>query len=141
MVRMYMAPRNRMAPVRYNPNTDRIVRNAGIESDVHVPMDIRENKESYEIIATVPGLDAENLEIEVIRNTVTISGEFAGDDDEDITYLRQERPIGKFRRMFRFGDNLDAENTNASLVNGILSLEIAKVPEALPKTINVTVAK
>ena len=139
MVRMYMTP-NQLSTVRYNPRTDRLARFTGNDNDVHVPMDVLENKESYVIVATVPGLDADGVQIEVIKNTVTISGEFAS-DDEEVTYLRRERPSGKFRRTFRFGDNLDAENTNAKMTNGILTLEIAKVPEAMPKTISVTVEK
>lgn len=140
MVRMYMSPYKRMSRMQYNPQTDRIARNAGIDCDVHVPMDIIETKESYMLVATVPGLNAEDLEIEVIKNSVTISGEFVK-DDEDVKYLRSERPSGKFRRTFRFADNLDVDNTSANLVNGILTLEIAKVPEALPKTISVKVEK
>lgn len=140
MVRMYMAPYNQMSRVRYNSRTDQITRNAGSDSDVHVPMDILDNKESYTIVATVPGLNAEDLLIEVIKNTVTISGEFVN-GDEEVEYLHRERPQGKFRRTFRFADNLDADNTDASLVNGILTLEVAKVPEALPKTISVKVEK
>lgn len=134
---MHMTPYRRRIAQGLASN-DRIARNIGhIHSDVHVPLDIAEEKDAYVIYATLPGLLAEDLEIEVVENTVDISGEFKSLEDEDIKFLRQERPTGTFRRSLRFGTKLEASAADAKLVDGILTLRVPKVAEALPKTIKV----
>ena len=131
---MYMTPYRRRVR-RYIPS-DRVARHIGhVESEVHVPLDVIDEKDAFVIYATVPGLVADDLEIEIINDTVDIQGEFQKDDE--IEYLRRERPAGKFRRFLRFATKLDAAKANAKLDNGILTLRVPKVEEALPKTIKV----
>jgi len=137
MMTMYMTPHRRRVAQNLVPS-DRIARNIGhIHSDVHVPMDIAEETEAYVIYATLPGLLAEDLEIDVVENTVDIRGEFKSLEDEEINFLRRERPTGTFRRFLRFSTKLEASSADAKLVDGILTLRIPKVAEALPKTIKV----
>ena len=137
MMTMYMTPYRRRVAQNL-VSSDNIARNIGhIHSDVHVPLDIAEEKEAYVIYATLPGLLAEDLDIEVVENTVDIRGEFKSLEDEEINFLRQERPTGSFRRLLRFGSKLEASAADAKLVDGILTLRVPKVAEALPKTIKV----
>ncbi len=133
---MYMTPYRRRV-VNYTPS-DRIARNIGhLESDVHVPLDVVEEKDAFVIYATLPGLVAEDIEIEIVNDTVDIRGEFKKADSEETHYLRSERPTGKFRRFLRFSTRLDAAKAEAKLNNGILALHLPKVEEALPKTIKI----
>lgn len=137
MMTMYLTPYHRIKSRRLIPG-DQIARNIGhIHSDVHVPMDILEEKDSFVIYATVPGLTAEDIEIEIVKDTVTIRGDFEKADEKDINFLRKERPVGNFHRSFQFGVKLDSGKANAGLENGILTLRIPKVKEALPKSIKV----
>jgi len=132
----YMTPYRRNAYRQIAPS-DRIARNIGhIHSDVHIPVDVTDEKEAYVIFATVPGLKAEDLDIEIIENTVDIRGEFKY-EDEEINFLRQERPQGSFRRFLRFGTKLEADKADAKLDNGVLTLRLPKVAEAQPKSIKV----
>jgi HSP20 family protein len=132
MMTMYMTPYRRIV------NSDRIARNIGnIHSDVHVPMDIIDEKDAFVIYATLPGLKAEDVAIEIVDNTVDIRGEFKQEVDEEINFLRRERPTGSFQRNLRFGTKLEAAKADAQLVDGILTLRVPKVEEALPKTIKV----
>jgi HSP20 family protein len=134
---MYMTPYRR-SYLRNMALNDRIARNFGLaNSDVHIPLDVKDEKDAFVVFATVPGLNAEDLEIEVLNDTVSISGEFKRDEDEDVTYLRCERPSGSFHRSLRFASKLDSAKAEANLENGILSLRIPKVPEAQPKSIKV----
>jgi HSP20 family protein len=133
---MYMTPYRRRHLRRHVPS-DRLAPIGHIYSDVHVPLDVVDEKEAFVIYATVPGLTAEDLDIEVVNNTVDIRGEFNTQDDEEFNFLRQERPTGKFRRFLRFSTKLDAGKAEAKLDNGILTLRVNKVEEALPKTIKV----
>jgi HSP20 family protein len=117
---------------------DRIARNFRPEhGDVHIPLDVKDDKDAFVLNAIIPGLNAEDIEIEILNDTVSISGEFKREDDEEETYLRCERPSGNFHRSLRFATKLDAGKAEANLENGILSLRIPKVPEAQPKSIKV----
>jgi HSP20 family protein len=84
----------------------------------------------------VPGLDPDDLEIEIVEKTIDVQGEFKA-EDEDTKYLRKERPTGKFRRMIRLPKLLDMEKSEADLKNGILSLRIPVAEEALPQTVKI----
>jgi len=137
MMTMYMTPYARRAVRRFIAS-DQVAHNFGhIESDVHVPLDVTDEKDAFVIYATLPGMKAEDLEIEIVNNTVDIRGEFKMEDDEEIKFLQRERPTGSFRRYLRFETKLDAAKADAKLDNGILSLRVPKVEEALPKTIKV----
>lgn len=111
-------------------------RRNSIESEVHVPVDVIMEDDSYVIEMIVPGLDPEDVEIEIVENAVIIEGQF-NDPDEDIKYLRKERPTGKFRRVVRLPKLLKTENSEANLQKGVLSLRVPVAEEALPKTIKV----
>ena len=137
MMTMYMTPYRRRF-MRNMAHNDRLARNFGLtNSDVHVPLDVKDEKDAFVLFATVPGLNAEDIEIEVLNDTVSISGEFKREDEEDVNYLRSERPVGSFHRSLRFASKLDSAKAEANLENGILSLRIPKVPEAQPKSIKV----
>jgi len=134
---MYMTPYRRRY-LRNLAQTDRIARNFGLEhSDVHVPLDVKDENDAFVLSAIIPGLNAEDIEIEILNDTVSISGEFKRNSEEEETYLRCERPTGKFHRSLRFATKLDYGKAEANLENGILNLRISKVPEAQPKSIKV----
>ena len=134
---MYMTPYRRRY-LRNLAHNDRVARNFGLaHSDVHIPLDVKDEKDAFVLFAIVPGLNAADIEIEVLNDTVSISGEFKREVEEEETYLRLERPSGNFHRSLRFATKLEAEKAEANLENGILSLRIPKVPEAQPKNIKV----
>ena len=137
MMTMYMTPYQR-ARLRNMALNDRVARNFGLASnDVHIPVDVKEENDAFILFAIVPGLSAEDIEIEVLNDTISVSGEFKRDAEDDEVFVRSERPYGKFRRSFRFATKLVADNAEANLENGILSLRVPKVPEAQPKNIKV----
>jgi HSP20 family protein len=113
-----------------------VYRWSNVESDIHVPLDVIVEDDTYVIEMIVPGLEPDDVEIEIVEKTVIVQGEFKP-ADEDITYLRKERPAGKFRRVIRLPKLLDMEKSEANLQKGILSLRISVAEEALPKTIKI----
>ena len=134
---MYMTPYRRHY-LRNLAQNDRIARNFGSKhSDVQIPLDVKDENDTFVLEAIVPGLNAEDIEIEILDDTVSISGEFKREVEEEETYLRCERPNGNFRRSLRFASELDSTKAVASLENGILSLRIPKIPEVQPKSIKV----
>ena len=102
-----------------------------------IPVDVEALPDEYILHATVPGLDPEDLKIDVLENTVTIQGEIGG-DDEGNEWLLHERRQGKFSRTLTLPTELDAAKADASLEHGVLSLRIPKAETARPKSIEVT---
>ena len=107
-----------------------------IDTDIHVPLDVIVEDDTYVIEMIVPGLEPDDVEIEIVERTIIIQGEFKA-ADEDIQFLRKERPAGKFRRVIRLPKLLDMEKSEADLQKGILSLRVPVAEEALPKTIKI----
>jgi len=105
---------------------------------VHIPMDVAVNGDDYLISAFVPGVSAEELQIEILEDVVSIKGEFpVVEDVEEINYLRRERPTGSFARTLRLPTSLNAAEAEAEVVNGILQLRVPKAEEAKAKQIKV----
>ena len=137
MMTMYMTP-YRQRNLRRLTQSDRIARNLSSDhSDVHVPIDVKDEKDAFVLYAIIPGLNAEDVEIEILNDVVSISGEFKHEVEDDEVYLRNERPSGHFHRSLRFASKLETDNAEAKLEKGSLSLRIPKVPEAQPKSIKV----
>jgi HSP20 family protein len=111
---------------------------AGVEptNDFALSVDVREDNEAYVINALVPGLKADDLNIQVLEDVVTISGEFKADESE---YLMRELPHGSFSRTLRLPVALDAEHAEAKITDGVLTLRLVKAESARPRTIKVAV--
>ena len=95
----------------------------------------REN--SIDIEAAIPGMDKDEVTVEVTDGTLTIQGTSNQRDDvEDGQYVRREIKRSKFQRSFRLGDNLDQAEITANYDNGILTLNIPKIvpDDATPAT-------
>jgi HSP20 family protein len=111
---------------------------AGIEptNDFTLSVDVREEDEAYIINALVPGMKADDLNIQILEDVVTISGEFKADESE---YLMRELPHGSFRRTLRLPVALDANQAEAKITDGVLTLRLVKAESARPRTIKVAV--
>jgi HSP20 family protein len=108
------------------------------EREMTLAVNVTGNDDSYTIKAFVPGLDAEDLEIEVLNNTVSIRGEFK--DEKEEKYLINELPIGEFSRIVTLPVTLDAGKAEAHIKNGILELKVPKAEAHRPKSIKVSAA-
>ena len=107
------------------------------ENRVFFPVDVKEVDDRFVISAMLPGLKAEDVEIQIVNETVSLKGEFKDEMDEKSTYILQERPSGKFCRTVTLPDTLDSAKAEAKMENGILTVSIPKAEEAKPKTIKV----
>ena len=104
---------------------------------VFFPLDVKSEQDGYEISALLPGVDADDLNITIVNDTLTIQGEFKNGHEEDATYILRERPSGRFHRAINLPEPVDAGKVEASLANGVLTLRVPKAEEARPKTIKV----
>lgn len=115
----------------------RMVRRAAQQPQARsLGVNIREEDEAYVLTALVPGLKAEDLNIQVLENVVSIEGEYK---DEEASFLMSELPRGAFRRSLRMPSEIDSEKVEARIADGVLTLSLPKAESARPKKIQVTV--
>jgi HSP20 family protein len=107
------------------------------EREMLLAVDVQTVDDAYDITALVPGLEAEDLEIEVLNNTVTIRGEFKSCGEEQAKYLVSELPNGRFGRTISLPTATDPAKVEASIKNGVLSLHVPKAEADRPKSIKV----
>jgi len=107
------------------------------ERDYSFPIDVKAETEGYDVTALLPGLSAEDVDIQIDNDTVTIQGEFKAARDEKSDYIFSELPEGKFYRSIGLPVMLDASKSAAVMKDGVLTLHIPKAEEAKPKTVKV----
>lgn len=101
------------------------------------PIELVDKDDTLTVIAEVPGLNKEELELTVLGDTLTIAGEKKLPAEENATYIRHERPHGKFRRLIDLPYSVDHEKISASYKDGILTIGLLKAEEAKPRQIEV----
>jgi HSP20 family protein len=108
------------------------------EREMTLAVDVRATDDGYKVRALIPGVSTDDLNIEILNNTVAIRGEFPAESDEENTrYLTCELPTGRFARVLTLPTAVDAARSEASLKNGVLSLWIPKAEAFKPKTIKI----
>ncbi len=108
---------------------------------VWLPVDAYSTENEFVILASVPGVNPEDVEITVEGNELTIRGEFVQPvkEMENVQYLLQERRYGPFERRISFNVPIDAEHIEATFENGVLKLIVPKAEAVRPKHIKVQV--
>jgi HSP20 family protein len=102
--------------------------------------EVRETKEMFIFKADVPGIEPQNLEVNVTGNRLTISGERMMTKEqtlETFTYYTHERNYGRFSRSFTLPEGADVVGVNAQLKAGVLTVVFPKLPQIQPKKINI----
>jgi len=101
-------------------------------------IDLAETDNEITIKAELPGVDANDLDINVTGTTLTFRGEKKQDREEKASdYYYVERQYGGFHRAVQLPTSVDPEKVNAEFKNGVLSVRLTKCPEARPKKITV----
>ncbi len=107
---------------------------------VYIPaVDILETEEALTLVADMPGVSPENVDIDIrddqltIRGTVTLEG-------EGETVLLREYGVGDYFRQFTLGRIIDQSKIEASMKNGVLTLTLPKVDKAKPRKVEVKTA-
>lgn len=108
------------------------------EPKVIFPVDIRVADDEYLIEAFLPGVSADDLDIQIESNVVTLKGELSIEHNEEDRYLLQERPSGTFQRSIELPDDVDADNVEAELKNGVLTVRLPKSELAKPRKIKIS---
>jgi HSP20 family protein len=140
MMTLYVSPYRRIA--RGHAGMNRYMGNKFHSAEVSerekiLAIDVKESDEAYTIAALLPGLEADEINVEILKNTVTISGEFNEAEQEDEKYLMCELPSGRFNRVVSLPTAVDADGAEAHLKNGVFSLLIPKSEASRQKSIKI----
>ncbi|HVC20309.1 MAG TPA: Hsp20/alpha crystallin family protein [Vicinamibacterales bacterium] len=101
------------------------------------PIDLYETADSYVLLAEVPGLTRDQLDIRVQGDQLTLSGERPVRAVACERFHRVERGHGSFSRTFSLGTAVDAAAVTADLQNGVLTVTLPKAARRGPRRIDV----
>ena len=93
------------------------------------------------ISAAVPGLDPDNIQVNLEDEVLTIEGEFSNATPDVAYILRERADEGRFQRSLRLNVAIDVEHVEAVFNNGMLTLTLPKAAEARPMNIPVKKAQ
>jgi HSP20 family molecular chaperone IbpA len=108
------------------------------ERYVAPPVDIYETREGLVVLADVPGVATEALDVRVDHNVLTIRGHACHVVPGEVTY--REYDLVNFFRQFELSDKVDQSHITADLKSGVLTVHLPKAQEAKPRQIEVQVA-
>lgn len=115
-------------------HTPYVLRRYAYEAAHSLPIELRDEGEFYLLRAFVPGLTAEDLNIQALEDVISIEGTYKAAEEG---CLLNELPAGAFRRVLRLPDMLDPEKAEAQVENGVLNLKLPKAETSRPKSIKV----
>lgn len=101
-------------------------------------VDVREDGDEITINLELPGVNPEEVEIELTGDTLCVKGERKFQDEERRKdYVRIERTYGTFQRSFTLGTPIDAEKVTAHYKDGVLTIVLPKTEQVRPKKVQV----
>ncbi len=103
-------------------------------------VDVFENEDSILLLADLPGVSKDKLELRIENDSLQIEGEITTETPEQIEALYAEVRAPRYSRTFSLSSELDTANIDAQLRNGVLQLRIPKQPHAQPRRIEIKVA-
>jgi HSP20 family protein len=109
----------------------------GSRAGVFPPMNVSEDRDHYYVRALVPGIDAAQLNVSVVHQTIAVSGTRQSPEEEGVSYHRKERAEGAFSRSVTLPAAFDGTRVEAKYVDGILTLTLPKPEAAKPRRVTV----
>ncbi len=101
-------------------------------------VDVEESKDAYKVIADLPGLKKDDIQLTLRDNVLTLKGERnAEKETNNDGYFHRERSFGSFCRTFHVPERVKQQDIKADYKNGVLEILIPKTEEEKPKQIAV----
>ena len=105
---------------------------------VYPTLNISQDEQNLYIMAELPGMSAEELELTIENDNLTLRGEKKlPDTDQKVNYHRREREAGFFRRVISLPVRVDADQVTAQTQNGLLTITLPLAAEAKPRQISI----
>lgn len=103
-------------------------------------VNVEEREKDYVFSVEVPGLERDQLRVELQNGGIVVSGERKDERDEKRkNYLRHEQVIGAFRRSFSLPEDASAEGLKASYKSGILKITVPRSEKAKGKSVPINI--
>jgi len=100
--------------------------------------EVKETKDAFIFKADLPGVDEKDIEVTLTGDRIVVSGKRESEKrEESDRFYAYERSFGSFSRAFTLPEGVDADNVQAELKSGVLTLRLAKRPEVQPRRIQV----
>lgn len=111
------------------------------EMEISVPaVDLFEEKDEIVVKAELPGIDKDQIEVNVTDHQLTIKGEKKKEEEiKEKDYYRCERSYGSFLRTLELPKDVHADKVKAAFKNGVLEIRLPKTEEAKAKEIKVKI--
>ena len=103
-------------------------------------VDIFETPEELVVLADMPGVTPEGLNVRLEGDVLTIDGRPRSDEYEGLKPMHVEYNVGGFHRRFTIGETVDRDGIRAELKNGVLKLRLPKAERAKARRIDVQAA-
>ncbi len=102
------------------------------------PVDVHETPDEIVVTAALPGMKADDVEITMTGQNLTLRGEFKADDQiSRDQYLYRERRFGSFSRSVQLPVRVRGDRADATFTDGVLTLRIPKAEEVKPRQIRI----
>jgi HSP20 family protein len=124
---------------------DAFPRTAGEDEDLaasawHPQVDIFDAETGVTVLVDLPGINKNDVSVEVKENILTIKGSRAPVEAVDESkYYRRERICGSFQRSFAMRGDVAPDQIKATFKNGVLKIELPKPEEIRPRQISVSI--
>ena len=101
-------------------------------------VDLYETDDHFMIKAELPGVDKNDIKIDLKDRLLTLSGERTSENEvKEENYYRRERSYGKFQRAFMLPADLDSDKIKAEFKDGVLQIEVPKPAEKKAKPVTI----
>ncbi len=101
-------------------------------------IDLYQTADEVVVKAALPGLKADDVQITITADILTLRGEFKQENDKkEATYHVREQRYGSFERIVMLPVDVQTEKANADFENGILTITLPKAEGIKPKTISI----
>lgn len=100
-------------------------------------VDISETNEWIRLVADMPGVDQQSVDVSVENNVLTVEGQARVDAPDGHELVGQEYGVGKYRRDFTLSDTVDTEGIRARVRHGVLEVTLPKKEELKTRKIEI----
>lgn len=136
----FLAPFDRLFDDVFSNQFPELSKELGVgffEKQSYPRVDVVDYNDRVEILAEVPGLSKDEVNVEVQDDVLTISGQKVKrveESEQNKKYIRKELKHSSFKRSFTLSDTIDRENLEAKFDNGLLKIVLKKIKPIAPPT-------
>lgn len=100
-------------------------------------LDVKETESEYEVHFDIPGVNKEELKIEVRDNALFVTGERKREEKHEGDFVRYERVFGRFERSIQLPKDIESEGVSATYDHGVLTVTVPKAKSSKARVITV----